>query len=146
MLNEYRLSKTNSRKCIAEINVVPYVDVMLVLLIIFMVTAPLINQGVKIDLPQAQAKEINTEDSLPIFVSVNEEGGMFLNISSQPQDSLEPRALMVEVAAAITREPNRMVVVRGDKKTSYDDVVQAMVILQKAGVENISLETNPYAG
>lgn len=134
--------KTGNRRCIAEINVVPYVDVMLVLLVIFMVTAPLMTQGVQVDLPQASAKEITSKQDTPVVVTVNASGEMFLSISANPKEALAPDAIMAEVAAAITLKPDRLVMVKGDRLASYENVVQAMVVLQKAGVGSIGLETS----
>ena len=134
--------KTSKRRCIAEINVVQYVDVMLVLLVIFMVTAPLMTQGVQVDLPQASAKELPPKQDLPVVVSVNANGEMFLSIAANPKDVMEPSAIQAEVEAAITLAPERLVMVKGDRQASYEQVMQAMVLLQKAGVASIGLETN----
>ena len=134
--------KTNKRRCIAEINVVPYIDVMLVLLIIFMVTTPLMTQGVQVELPQASAKELSIKQDLPVVVTVNANGEMFLNISADPKSALDASTIQAEVAAAITLAPERLVMVKGDRQASYEYVMQAMVLLQQAGVVSVGLETN----
>ena len=131
----------NKRRSIAEINVVPYVDVMLVLLVIFMVTAPIINQGVEVDLPTASAKALAQDAPLPIIVSVNSRGELFLNISPVPQSPIQPRKLQIEVAAAIAKNSKRPVMVRADKRVNYSTVLDAMVLLQHAGVPSVGLET-----
>ncbi len=134
------------RRSIAEINVVPYVDVMLVLLVIFMVTAPMINQGVDVDLPTASAKPLSKDVPLPIIVSVNLKGELFLNISPVPQSPIAAFKLQSEVMAAIAREPKRQVIVKADKRVTYNTVMEAMVLLQQAGVPNIGLETSNLTG
>ena len=135
-------SFTKSRRTIAEINIVPYVDVMLVLLVIFMVTAPLITQGVKVDLPEAQASPLSPEGALPVVVTVNEAGDMYLNIAEMPNQAISPNQLQIEVAAALLHDSKRQVMVRGDKKVSYSAVLEAMVLLQQAGVPSVGLETS----
>lgn len=130
------------RRSIAEINVVPYVDVMLVLLVIFMVTAPMINQGVEVALPKASAKALSKDTPDPIIVSVNLKGEMFLNISPVPQSPIQGYKLQSDVATALLRNPKRPVMVKADKRVSYSTVMEAMVLLQKAGAPNIGLETS----
>ena len=134
----YRNNRRN--KPIAEINVVPYIDVMLVLLIIFMVTAPLLTEGVKIDLPQTTANPIplNEESPEPFILTVDAQGQLYI-------DDLEKTREEVQVAAAALYglKPNTDFLVRGDKQSMYDDVLQAMVILKNAGVPTVSLVTEP---
>ena len=130
------------RRIIAEINVVPYIDVMLVLLIIFMVTAPLINQGVQVDLPSAHAKELSFTDVLPVVVSVNQHGVLYLNIAKDSTAPISEENLQVEVAAALARNNNRQIIMKADKNVSYDTVLQAMVLLQQAGAASIGLQTS----
>lgn len=129
------------RRSIAEINVVPYIDVMLVLLVIFMVTAPMVNQGVAVELPAASARPLDKNASLPIIVSVNNKGELFLNISSDPESSIHPNKLQTVVAAALARDAKRQVMVKADKRVSYNTVLDAMVLLQQAGVPSVGLET-----
>lgn len=135
MLNERK------RRSIAEINVVPYIDVMLVLLVIFMVTAPMINQGVEVELPTASAKPLNREASLPIIVTVSSKGELFLNISTDPTSPIHASKLKSEIAAALMRDPKRPVSVKADRRVSYNTVLDAMVLLQHAGVPTVGLET-----
>lgn len=133
------------RRSIAEINVVPYIDVMLVLLIIFMVTAPMINQGVEVDLPTASAKPLKSDTHLPIIVSVNVRGDMFLNISPAPDSPINGYKMQNEVTTALRIDSKRPVVVKADKNAKYDTVMKAMVLLQQAGVPNIGLETSNFS-
>ena len=134
------------RKPIADINVVPYIDVMLVLLVIFMITTPLLSQGVKVDLPQAQAQTLSGSQQQPIIVTVNSKGQYFLNIANDPQQAIAPQALATRVAAElqIARQAHekRLVLVKGDKEVDYGKVVQAMVLLQHAGAGTVGLMTN----
>lgn len=128
------------RKPIAEINVVPYIDVMLVLLVIFMVTAPLLYQGVKVDLPKAQASAMDQHKG-PLIISVSSKGQYFLNTAKHPKHELSARALVVMVQQAVKNDQNRPVLVKGDRKANYEQVIDAMVLLQKAGVEKVGLVT-----
>lgn len=133
---------SGKRRCIAEINVVPYVDVMLVLLVIFMVTTPLITQGVKVDLPTASTQPLPKEAEEPVLVTVDVKGSIYLSIAAVHNSEITAEALLAEVGAAIVRNPKRQVIVRGDKNVSYDHVVQVMSLLQRAGVASVGLETN----
>ena len=136
------LNNKRSRRQVAEINVVPYVDVMLVLLVIFMATAPIIMQGVQVDLPKMQAKPIESKkDSFPIVVSIDEQSNLYLNIASSPTKPIDQKQLQIEVAAAILRDPTRMVTVKADQHVAYKQVLQAMVLLQTSGVASVVLET-----
>jgi biopolymer transport protein TolR len=127
----------------AEINVVPYIDVMLVLLIIFMVTAPMLMQGVKVDLPEANADPVENQDSEPLIVSVNAAGQLFLNLGQEDQVLSLP-TIKDRVAAVIRRSPKKPVLVWGDKAVPYGEVVSVMVALQEAGAPSVGLVTeNP---
>ncbi|TKB54602.1 protein TolR [Ferrimonas aestuarii] len=131
------------RRKVAEINVVPYIDVMLVLLIIFMATAPIITQGVKVDLPQGEAEPLKKDSKPPLVASVTKEGDYFLDNGSVKDDrSLSLDELAALVAAELQLDPQRPVVVKGDRSVSYDDVIQLMVSLQRAGVPSVGLMTD----
>lgn len=132
--------RSRKRKPIAEINVVPYIDVMLVLLIIFMVTAPLLTEGVKIDLPQTKANaiEFNEESPEPFILTVDADGQFFIDDQAKTGEQV-----LVYAKALYNLKPNTDFLVRGDKKAVYDDVLQAMVILKQAGIESVSLVTEP---
>ncbi|MCE3044906.1 MULTISPECIES: protein TolR [Legionella] len=132
---------------IAEINVVPYIDVMLVLLVIFMITAPMLSQGVTVDLPKAASTEsLKDSEREPIIVSVNQQGDYFLNINAQPELPIEPHALVVRVAAELelAKQNNQSVnvLVKGDQGVPYGKVVSAMGFLKQAGAEKVGLMTD----
>jgi biopolymer transport protein TolR len=136
-------ANSHKRRVMAEINVVPYIDVMLVLLIIFMVTAPLLKQGVEVDLPQAPAKALEVDSPEPIIISVDEEGLSYLNISSTPDSALSNAQLVDQVKAALAKQKNRPVMVRGDKNVIYQNVINVLVQLQQAGIDSVGLVTDP---
>ena len=131
------------RRSMSDINVVPYIDVMLVLLIIFMVTAPLLNQGVEVDLPAAPANPLDADGPDPIVVSVNAGGKIFLNISADPDASISAGAMVDQVKAALKAERKRPVLIRGDANGPYENVVRVLVLLQKADVNSVGLVTDP---
>jgi biopolymer transport protein TolR len=130
------------RKLKAEINVVPYIDVMLVLLIIFMVTAPLLNLGVDIQLPQSAAKSIQN-DKEPAVVSVDEEGQLFLTLGASERESIDAETLVKKVSAFVKENPQLPVLVAGDQRADYGKIYQAMVLLQTAGVPKVGLMSQP---
>ncbi|HEX5461139.1 MAG TPA: protein TolR [Steroidobacteraceae bacterium] len=135
---------SRGRRLMAEINVVPYIDVMLVLLIIFMITAPLLTQGVKVNLPKAAAEPLPAKDAKnPIILSVDAQGQLFLNIASDPHAPQDPDAVLGHVQTALQQEPERAVVVKADKSVSYGVVMQAMVIMQRAGASRLGMATDP---
>jgi biopolymer transport protein TolR len=133
-----------SRRPMAEINVVPYIDVMLVLLVIFMITAPLLSQGVNVELPKAAAKPL-AQQKEPIIVSVNAQGQYFLNIGDNPTQAKDLNAIKNYVSKALAcakvKGETQSVFVKGDKRVDYDKIMQAMVFLQQAGAESVGLIT-----
>lgn len=139
-------AKTKRDRPISEINVVPYIDVMLVLLVIFMITAPMLSQGVTVDLPKAASQNLAPTDREPIIVSVNQQGSYFLNISSTPAEPIEAQALVVRVAAELelAKQSNQKlnVLVKGDQGVAYGKVVQAMALLKQTGAEQVGLLTD----
>lgn len=136
----------HKRRKIAEINVVPYIDVMLVLLIIFMVTTPLLSQGVKVNLPKAAAKVLPDQNVPPIIVSVDAQGNYFLNINAAPNTPVAVGDLEAQVSAAMNKTPDRKVYVRADQAVNYGDVIRAMALLQQAGAGTIGLMTDNPSG
>ena len=135
---------SRGRRLMGEINVVPYIDVMLVLLIIFMITAPLLTQGVKVNLPKAHAEPLpaNTAND-PVVLSVDSQGQLFLNIASDPRAALDSDAVLAQVTAALQAAPDRAVIVKADKSVSYGIVMQAMVLLQRAGADKVGMAADP---
>mgnify|MGYP003519430588 FL=1 len=127
----------------SDINVVPYIDVMLVLLIIFMVTAPMLMQGVKVELPEASADPVEKQDSEPVIVSVDAAGQLFLNLGQEEQ-ILSLATIKDRVAAVLRRSPDKPVLIWGDQAVPYGEVVTVMVALQEAGAPSVGLVTeNP---
>lgn len=130
------------RKPMAEINVVPYIDVMLVLLIIFMITAPLLTQGVNVDLPQAVANPVEApENTEPLIISVDAEGNYYSSVGENPDEPVEATILAARVVAILNRNPQVPVMVKGDASANYGQVVGLMALLQQAGVPNVGLIT-----
>jgi biopolymer transport protein TolR len=127
----------------SEINVVPYIDVMLVLLIIFMVTAPLLKQGVDVDLPNAPANPLDVNSPEPIVVSVDRKGALFLSIAPDSQTEIGADALVQQVKSALMVDPKRPVMVRGDANGPYQNVMSTLVLLQQADVGSVGLVTDP---
>jgi biopolymer transport protein TolR len=125
-----------------EINVVPYIDVTLVLLIIFMVTAPMLSQGIKVDLPKAAAEPIEPDDLEPLLLSVDRSGALYLNLGD-PQAALTPEQVLEKASAAMRREPERPVLVKADEAVAYGRVVEGMVLLQQAGASKVGFVTEP---
>jgi biopolymer transport protein TolR len=137
----------NRRRPMAEINLVPYIDVMLVLLIIFMITTPLLTQGVKVNLPQANAQTIPPDKQQPIIVAVDAQGNYYLNIAANPTQPIDPMTLTNRVGSEIRVEQQQgetpILLVKGDAKANYGNVVKAMVLLQQAGAPSVGLVTEP---
>ena len=134
------------RRLMGEINVVPYIDVMLVLLIIFMVTAPLLTQGIKVELPKAAAEPIDARavnNMEPLVLSVDARGRLYLNVGATPQQPLDDATALVRATAALRRAPQRVVLVKGDAAVNYGRVVTAMVMLQQAGASKVGFLTEP---
>ena len=138
--------KPKRHRQLAEINVVPYIDVMLVLLVIFMVTAPLLFQGVNVNLPTATAKPVDSKPPEPIILSIDAGGNYYLNIAPQATTAISTQALYQQVAADLKKYPSnaqRQVLLKGDKSVAYGKIMQAMVLLQKAGAQTVGLITQP---
>jgi biopolymer transport protein TolR len=134
---------SRGRRLMGEINVVPYIDVMLVLLIIFMITAPLLTQGVKVDLPKAGAEPLEAQRLQPLVLSVDREGRLYLSIGGNPQTALDDDTVAARATATLRRNPEVQVLVKADTAVAYGRVVQAMVILQRAGARKVGFITDP---
>ncbi|WLI73527.1 protein TolR [Halomonas alkalicola] len=136
----------SGRKPMGEINVVPFIDVMLVLLVIFMITAPMMTQGAQVDLPQVTSEPIeNADESDPIIVSVDRDGGYYLSIGGE-ESAVDLDELADRVIILLERRPGTPVMVRGDRSVSYGQVVTLMSTLQVAGVANVGLISEPPSG
>ena len=140
------MSRLRTRRLMGEINVVPYIDVMLVLLIIFMITAPLLTQGIQVDLPQAAAEPLDPElmqNNEPLVLSINRDGELFLNIGGDEETPIDEQTVLTRTAAVLRRNSQTPVLVKADEAVAYGRVVTAMVILQQAGAEKIGFITDP---
>ncbi len=134
------------RRLMGEINVVPYIDVMLVLLIIFMVTAPMLTQGIKVDLPKAAAEPLDHDllrDNQPLVLSVDVDGQLFLNVGDAEMEPREPAQIVSLASAVLRRRPDLPVLVKADERVAYGRVITAMVLLQRAGAQKIGFLTDP---
>ncbi|ALO35213.1 protein TolR [Colwellia sp. MT41] len=131
------------RRIVAEINVVPYIDVMLVLLIVFMISTPLITQGVKVDLPQADAEPLDEQSKTPLVASIDAQGRYYLTVGANEKEPMSAEEVAILVKAHLAIEPGTPVLVNGDGAVSYNAVIQLMVLLQTvAGVPSIGLMTD----
>lgn len=139
-------SKIRRKNPMSEINVVPYIDVMLVLLVIFMITAPILTQGVTVELPKAASASLKAADREPVIVSVDQAGQLFLNLHTNPGQPIEPQALIVRVAAELELAHQTgqalNVLVKGDQGVPYGKVMLAMSLLKQAGAEQVGLLTD----
>jgi len=129
------------RKLNADINVVPYIDVMMVLLVIFMITAPMLTQGVKVELPQANAEPVDDKDKEPVIITVNAEQQYFIDVGGDPKEPLDAATVSDRVRKILAANADKMLLVRGDKNVDYDAVVQLMVLLQQSGASTVGLVT-----
>jgi biopolymer transport protein TolR len=136
---------SRKRRLMGEINVVPYIDVMLVLLIIFMITAPLLTQGVKVDLPKGAAEPIEAQRIPPLVLSVDRAGRLYLNVGPEPQQPLDDATVAARATATLQRNPETQVLLKADSAVAYGRVVQAMVILQHAGARTVGFITEPLS-
>lgn len=137
------MAAQQKRKPMAEINVVPYIDVMLVLLVVFMVTAPLLMQGVKVDLPQAPSTPMENKDEEPLIVSVKTDGTYYLNLGQDQQRAKPLKEITDAVAKVLRQKPATPVLVWGDTAVPYGVVVALMTELQSAGAPSVGLVTDP---
>lgn len=140
--------KRNKRRPMSEINVVPYVDVMLVLLVIFMITAPMLNLGVEVNLPKADAEPLDSrQNEEPMVITVLKNGDLYLNAGGEPDGVgsglIDAETLITTVAAIIRRNPEIQVLVGGDQAVGYGHIYATMVLLQRAGVSKIGLMSDP---
>jgi len=129
------------RKINAEINVVPYIEVMTVLLVIFMLASPMLTQGVDVNLPQAGAEPVETEDEEPLVLTVDREGQYYINVGGDDRVAISRDEVASRVGKVLASAPQKMLLVRGDRDVSYDQVVQLMVLLQQVGATSVGLVT-----
>jgi biopolymer transport protein TolR len=135
----------NRRNLISDINVVPYIDVMLVLLVIFMISAPLMVQGIQVNLPQASSEALPVKNNEPLIVTIDKNGGVFLEVDSSKDKSLTLDELNISVTKIFEANPNLQVVIRGDAQVEYEKVMSVMAELQMAGATDIGLISEPLS-
>ncbi|MGY8869097.1 MAG: protein TolR [Pseudomonadales bacterium] len=133
--------KKNKRKLNADINVVPYIDVMMVLLVIFMVTAPMLTQGVSVELPQATAEPVDAQDQEPVIVTVDKDGLYYINIGGSETEAISSEEVSSRVQKIMSVNPKQLLLVRGDKNVYYDKVVTLMSLMQQSGASSVGLVT-----
>lgn len=137
-------AQMQKRKLMAEINVVPYIDVMLVLLVIFMVTAPLLTQGIEVELPKAGAEPIDdVPNHPPLVISVDAEGNLYVNVGDNEDEPASGKEIVARVGAVLRNRPDTPILVKADRSVPYGNVVGAMVLLQRGGAESIGFVTDP---
>jgi len=140
------VSQVRKRKLMGDINVVPYIDVMLVLLIIFMITAPLLTQGITVELPKAAAEPLDpdlTRENEPLVLSIDRDGQLYLNIGGDEESPIDEATVVARTAAVLRRNAETAVLVKADQAVSYGRVVAGMVLLQQAGAERVGFITDP---
>ncbi len=133
---------TRSRKSLAEINVVPYIDVMLVLLVVFMVTAPLITQGISVELPKAEAPSLPQTEA-PVIVSVDAHGQYFLNTGADVTQPVNLMQIRDSLSQLLLQKPNTVVLIEGDQGVAYGRVVELMALLKSIGQLKVGFVTQP---
>jgi biopolymer transport protein TolR len=137
---------SRGRRLMGEINVVPYIDVMLVLLIIFMVTAPLLMQGVKVDLPKANSEPLTADllrNNNPLVLSIDREGRLYLNMGGDPHQAIDEAAVQERATAALHKQADLPVLLKADYRIEYGRVMAAMVVLQHAGARKVGFVSDP---
>ena len=139
-MSAIRRPRTKRHKPNAEINVVPYIDVMMVLLVIFMVTAPMLTQGVTVDLPQAQSDPVASDElSQPLVISVTKSGDFYLELGESNKQPITLERIGIQVGKILLRAPDTQVLLRGDKAIEYGLIVKIMTVLQQAGAQSVGL-------
>ena len=130
----------------AEINVVPYIDVMLVLLVIFMITAPLLSQGVKVDLPRVPSQPMPPSEKEPVIINVDKSGLFYINYGDDQDKPIDAETLVNRVSALLKYQPDIPVLIGGDSSVAYGRVVEVMALLQRAGVASVGMITEAPKG
>lgn len=133
----------SKRNLISDINVVPYIDVMLVLLVIFMISAPLMVQGIEVNLPEASSEALPVKNNEPLIVSITRDGSIFLETESTKNKSISIGEMGNLVTKIFENRPGLQVVIRGDSEVKYDRVMKVMAQLQASGASDIGLISQP---
>ena len=134
------------KRPISDINVVPYIDVMLVLLVIFMITAPLLSQGINVELPRVPSQPLIKNEKPPVIVSVDRQGNFYINYGDDQDKPITPEKLLNRIGALLKYQPGIPVLVEGDAEVPYGQVVQVMSLIQRAGVPSVGMVTKPPEG
>lgn len=137
------LSVRKPKKLVADINVVPYIDVMLVLLVVFMITAPMMTQGIQVELPKTNSTAITTGDNEPVVISVKKDGSYFINVGGDTKKSATLDTVKGHVLRILKHQPDTLFLVEGDETVAYGKVIALMSSLQGAGIEKLGLVTEP---
>ncbi len=135
--------RRKTHRPMAAINVVPFIDVMLVLLIIFMITAPLINQGVQVELPSADAQPLDPNMAEPVVVSVDASGRLYISVGEHPREPVTDEELTRHIAVIIASRLKAAFLIRADRRVPYEQVVRAMTLMQQGGAPSVGLSTAP---
>lgn len=131
------------RKLVAEINVVPYIDVMLVLLVVFMITAPMMTQGIQVELPKTSSAAIPSKDQEPVIVSIKKNGHFFINVGGDEKKTSSLDTIKGHALRIVKYKPETLFLVEGDESVAYGEVIALMAVLQGAGIEKLGLVTEP---
>ena len=142
-MNTVMSRSKGKRRLMSDINVVPYIDVMLVLLIIFMITAPLLTQGISVDLPNAPASQLDPGQNEPLVLSVDREGKYYLNVGDDEDMPIDDATVVERASAVLRRNAQTPVLVQADETVPYGRVVTGAVLLQQAGAAKIGFQTDP---
>jgi biopolymer transport protein TolR len=140
------MKRTKGRRLMGQMNVVPYIDVMLVLLIIFMITAPMLQAGITVDLPEVDAAPLEPDlmrDNEPLILSIDADGRYFVNLGETPDDPIDAQAVLTITSAVIRRNPDTPVLVKADRRVRYESVVEGFLLLKNAGAQKLSVLTDP---
>jgi len=137
------MKKKLKRRPMAEINVVPYIDVMMVLLVIFMISTPLLTQGVKVDLPQASTENLEIEVAETLIAKVDQRGNLYLTLGNENEESVTRDSMLEQVKQFMSEHPKTTVLVAGDEETEYRLVMDLLVLLSAADIPNVGLMTKP---
>ena len=140
------MSRVKGRRLMGEINVVPYIDVMLVLLIIFMITAPMLQQGITVDLPEVDAAPLDPalmQENEVLILSIDADGLFYLNLGEDPELPVDDESVLTRTAAIVRRNPETPVVIKGDKTVDWGRVAFGLALLQRAGATGIGILTDP---
>ena len=131
------------RKLVAEINVVPYIDVMLVLLVVFMITAPMMTQGIKVELPQTDSTPITSDNQEPVVVTIKKDGSYYINVGGDTKQSSSLETVKGHALRIKKHKPDTLFLVEGDAAVDYGKVIALMSALPGAGIEKLGLVTEP---